>query len=224
MCGHGTIGTVTIALENGLIQPKTPGLLRLDTPAGARRGALRAERPVYRERAHHQCPLLPLWTGLRGRRRGSRHAERGCRLWRQLLCHRRAAAALFRSRRRQSLRHPALEPQAADALQCAIRDRASREPGHRPSDPRSLDRAAARRRRARRATPCSTATRRSTARPAAPGPRPAWRISRRAVGLKEGDTFVHESIIGSTFAGASRGGPRSATMRPSFPRSRAGRG
>jgi 4-hydroxyproline epimerase len=34
MCGHGTIGTVTIALENGLIQPKTPGLLKLDTPAG----------------------------------------------------------------------------------------------------------------------------------------------------------------------------------------------
>ena len=34
MCGHGTIGTVTIALENGLIHPRTPGLLRLDTPAG----------------------------------------------------------------------------------------------------------------------------------------------------------------------------------------------
>ena len=34
MCGHGTIGMVTIALENGLIQPKTPGFLRLDTPAG----------------------------------------------------------------------------------------------------------------------------------------------------------------------------------------------
>jgi len=34
MCGHGTIGTVTMALENGLIQPKTPGELRLDTPAG----------------------------------------------------------------------------------------------------------------------------------------------------------------------------------------------
>ncbi len=34
MCGHGTIGTVTIALENGLIQPRTPGLLKLDTPAG----------------------------------------------------------------------------------------------------------------------------------------------------------------------------------------------
>ncbi len=34
MCGHGTIGTVTMALENGLVTPKTPGLLRLDTPAG----------------------------------------------------------------------------------------------------------------------------------------------------------------------------------------------
>ncbi|PVA10348.1 4-hydroxyproline epimerase [Pelagivirga sediminicola] len=34
MCGHGTIGTVTIALENGLVCPETPGLLRLDTPAG----------------------------------------------------------------------------------------------------------------------------------------------------------------------------------------------
>jgi len=34
MCGHGTIGTVTIALEEGLITPKVPGQLRLETPAG----------------------------------------------------------------------------------------------------------------------------------------------------------------------------------------------
>lgn len=34
MCGHGTIGTVTIALEEGLIIPKVPGTLRLETPAG----------------------------------------------------------------------------------------------------------------------------------------------------------------------------------------------
>jgi 4-hydroxyproline epimerase len=34
MCGHGTIGTVTIALEEGLIQPKNEGQLRLETPAG----------------------------------------------------------------------------------------------------------------------------------------------------------------------------------------------
>src|SRR6201996_5185575 len=34
MCGHGTIGTVTMAIEHGLVSPKTPGVLRLDTPAG----------------------------------------------------------------------------------------------------------------------------------------------------------------------------------------------
>jgi 4-hydroxyproline epimerase len=34
MCGHGTIGTVTVAIEENLVQPKTPGLLVLDTPAG----------------------------------------------------------------------------------------------------------------------------------------------------------------------------------------------
>lgn len=34
MCGHGTIGTVTVAVEHGLIRPKTPGKLRLEVPAG----------------------------------------------------------------------------------------------------------------------------------------------------------------------------------------------
>ena len=34
MCGHGTIGTITIAIEEGLIQPKTPGIVRMEAPAG----------------------------------------------------------------------------------------------------------------------------------------------------------------------------------------------
>jgi 4-hydroxyproline epimerase len=34
MCGHGTIGTVTIMLEQGLVKPKTEGILRLEVPAG----------------------------------------------------------------------------------------------------------------------------------------------------------------------------------------------
>ena len=34
MCGHGTIGTVTFAIERGLVQPREDGTLRLDTPAG----------------------------------------------------------------------------------------------------------------------------------------------------------------------------------------------
>jgi 4-hydroxyproline epimerase len=34
MCGHGTIGTVTFMIEHGLVVPKAPGVVRLDTPAG----------------------------------------------------------------------------------------------------------------------------------------------------------------------------------------------
>jgi 4-hydroxyproline epimerase len=34
MCGHGTIGTVTMAIENGLVTPATPGVFNLDAPAG----------------------------------------------------------------------------------------------------------------------------------------------------------------------------------------------
>lgn len=34
MCGHGAIGTVTVAIEHGLVDPEHPGVLRLDTPAG----------------------------------------------------------------------------------------------------------------------------------------------------------------------------------------------
>jgi len=34
MCGHGTIGTVTVALEQGLVTARTEGRLALDAPAG----------------------------------------------------------------------------------------------------------------------------------------------------------------------------------------------
>ncbi len=34
MCGHGTIGTITIAVEEGLIKPKVPGVIRMEAPAG----------------------------------------------------------------------------------------------------------------------------------------------------------------------------------------------
>jgi 4-hydroxyproline epimerase len=34
MCGHGTIGTITIAIEEGLINPKIPGVVKMETPAG----------------------------------------------------------------------------------------------------------------------------------------------------------------------------------------------
>lgn len=34
MCGHGTIGTITIGIEEGFITPKIPGKVRLEAPAG----------------------------------------------------------------------------------------------------------------------------------------------------------------------------------------------
>ena len=34
MCGHGTIGTVTVLIEKEIITPKTQGVLRIETPAG----------------------------------------------------------------------------------------------------------------------------------------------------------------------------------------------
>jgi len=34
MCGHGTIGTVTSAIEHGLVVPREEGCIRLDVPAG----------------------------------------------------------------------------------------------------------------------------------------------------------------------------------------------
>lgn len=34
MCGHGTIGSITIGIEEGLIVPKTPGKIRMEAPAG----------------------------------------------------------------------------------------------------------------------------------------------------------------------------------------------
>ena len=34
MCGHGTIGAITIGIEEGLLKPKIPGKVRMETPAG----------------------------------------------------------------------------------------------------------------------------------------------------------------------------------------------
>ena len=34
MCGHGTIGTITVAIEAGLIHPKELGKIRMEAPAG----------------------------------------------------------------------------------------------------------------------------------------------------------------------------------------------
>ena len=97
MCGHGTIGTVTFALEQGLVTPAEPGVLRLDTPAGLvlaqyqRSEGRDDERGICRECAPDQCSELS--RRVRGQNRlpwtwriGGRH-----RLWRQFLRYHRPA-------------------------------------------------------------------------------------------------------------------------------------
>lgn len=34
MCGHGTIGTITFGIQEGLIRPKAPGKIKMEAPAG----------------------------------------------------------------------------------------------------------------------------------------------------------------------------------------------
>ncbi len=73
MCGHGTIGTVTIMLEEGLVTPKIPGQLRLETPAGLVKVSYQQEGNkiksvrltnipsfLYKEGLEVECPDLGL--------------------------------------------------------------------------------------------------------------------------------------------------------------------
>jgi 4-hydroxyproline epimerase len=64
MCGHGTIGTVTIAIERGLVQPKTPGRLRLDTPAGVVEAEYKQDGPHVEWVRITNVPSFLFATGL----------------------------------------------------------------------------------------------------------------------------------------------------------------
>lgn len=70
MCGHGTIGAVTLALENGLLTPRTPGRLRLDTPAGVVEVAYRQNGRFVDEVRLTNVPAFLAATGLKVRVEG----------------------------------------------------------------------------------------------------------------------------------------------------------
>jgi 4-hydroxyproline epimerase len=54
MCGHGTIGTITMAIEEGLIKPKTKGIVRMETPAGLVMTEYKPHlNPLQRRGLHH---------------------------------------------------------------------------------------------------------------------------------------------------------------------------
>ncbi|QIB34298.1 4-hydroxyproline epimerase [Ancylobacter pratisalsi] len=64
MCGHGTIGTVTMAIEHGLVTPKTPGVLMLDTPAGVVKAQYRQEGQYVEEVRLTNVPAFLYAQGL----------------------------------------------------------------------------------------------------------------------------------------------------------------
>ncbi|MEX3010796.1 4-hydroxyproline epimerase [Hoeflea sp. TYP-13] len=64
MCGHGTIGTVTTAIEHGLVSPNTPGVLRLDTPAGLVVAEYRQEGRFVEEVRLTNVPSFAYKSGL----------------------------------------------------------------------------------------------------------------------------------------------------------------
>ena len=64
MCGHGTIGTVTIAIEHGLIRPRRPGEVVLDTPAGVVVARYRQEGRFVEEVRLTNVPSFLFRSGL----------------------------------------------------------------------------------------------------------------------------------------------------------------
>ena len=64
MCGHGTIGTITMGLENGLITPRAPGQLAIDTPAGRVEIAYRQEGRFIEEVRLTNVPSFLFAEGL----------------------------------------------------------------------------------------------------------------------------------------------------------------
>ena len=204
MCGHGTIGTVTIALEEGLVQPKIPGRLRLETPAGLVLVEYRQEGKkvrsvkltnipsfLYRENLEVECPELGLLrvdvayggnfyaiVDPQENFRGIEHHTAGDLIrWSPVIRR--------RLNEQYEFQHP-LDPRISGLshLLCSGA----------PLDPTSTARNAVfYGDKAIDRSPCGTGT---SARMA------QWAAKGR---LKIGDTFVHESIIGSKFVGRVEG-------------------
>ncbi len=200
MCGHGTIGTVTMALEHGLVTPKTPGILRLDTPAGLVIAEYRQEGQyveevritnvpsfLYAENLDVDCPDLgPLRVDVayggnfyaivdpqENYRDMADHAAGDLIAWSPVLRQRLNEAYTFR--------HP--ENPSIDRLTHILWTGAPTVDG---ADARNAvfygDKAIDR-------SPCGTGTSARMAQLHAKGR------------LKAGDGFIHESIIGSLFKG-----------------------
>jgi 4-hydroxyproline epimerase len=204
MCGHGTIGTVTIALENGLIAPRTPGLLRLDTPAGLVEARYETNGPFVERVRITNVPSFLLGRGYAVEVEGlgllTVDVAYGGNFYAIV-----EPQAVFsdvddvnpsdilrwspRLRTAFNARHRIAHPEnpALDRLTHVLWTGRARTPGGTARNAvfygdKAIDR-----------SPCGTGTSARMAQLAATGR------------LSEGEDFVHESIIGSTFTGRIEG-------------------
>jgi 4-hydroxyproline epimerase len=204
MCGHGTIGTVTIALENGLIHPKTPGLLRLDTPAGVVEARYEQNSPFIERVRITNIPSFLYGTGYEVEVEGLGHLTVDVAY----------GGNFYAIVGPQSLYSDLSDINPSDILRWSPKLREAFNARYRIAHPENPDinrlthvlwtgRAQTKDGTARNAvfygdkaidrSPCGTGTSARMAHLAAHGE------------LKEGDEFVHESIIGSTFVGRIEG-------------------
>ena len=200
MCGHGTIGTVTTIIEQGLVTPATPGLLNLDTPAGLVKAyyEMEGERvsavrlinvPSFlaAEKCEVDCPdlgTLFLDVGYGGNFYAIVDPQENFRDMADY-----TAADFVRwspvLRKQLNERYEFVHPEQPDITTCTHllwtgmpkNDRADARNAVFYGD-KAIDR-----------SPCGTGTSSRMAQWAAQGK------------LAKGDTFVHESIIGSLFTG-----------------------
>ncbi len=98
MCGHGTIGTITIAIEEGLIQPKTPGRVRMEAPAGLVMIEYRQEGKKVVSVKLTNVPAYLAAENIAVECPGARHPPCRCRLWREFLCDRRYPGTFLQAR------------------------------------------------------------------------------------------------------------------------------
>ena len=179
MCGHGTIGTVTMAVENGLVTPATPGVLNLDAPAG--RVVARYEqngRFVESVRITNVAVLsarrATIAIDVPGLGELVFDIAYGGNFY-AILEPQKNFAGLETMSAGDVLR---LSPIVRRLLNEKIQPVHPENPTITRREPRACGPASRATRAPMRATRCSTATRRSTAPPAAPAPRRAWPSSR----------------------------------------------
>ncbi|HEY8564020.1 MAG TPA: 4-hydroxyproline epimerase [Beijerinckiaceae bacterium] len=206
MCGHGTIGTVTIALENGLIQPRTPGYLRLETPAGLVEAHYVQDGPFVESVRIVNVPSFLYGEGYRVEVEGLG----------ELTVDVAYGGNFYAIVEPQALYRDLADVEPSDLLRWSPKLRSAFNAAYTIAHPENpaIDRLthvlwtgrAQNGSTARNAvfygdkaidrSPCGTGTSARMAQLAAKGR------------LKEGDAFVHESIIGSTFTGRIEGRAR----------------